>query len=216
MDSARTDDQEGGPLERLNELWVILEGRRELFFFTQLADRERTLDGITFDERYVEGHASIRPYADLELGLEWNVGDDVDLVELRAADQTTVAPEISWAPGRHLRATLEYLRQQLDVEAGRLFTAQLTELRLVWNFTARSFVRTILQYRDLERDPRLYAGPVEARSERLFGQLLFSYRLNPQTVAYLGYSDVQTGTDRLDLERAERSFFVKLGYAWLP
>lgn len=216
VDSARTDDQEGGPLERLNELWVILEGRRELFFFTQLADRERTLDGITFDERYVEGHASIRPYADLELGLEWNVGDDVDLVELRAADQTTVAPEISWAPGRHLRATLEYLRQQLDVEAGRLFTAQLTELRLVWNFTARSFVRTILQYRDLERDPRLYAGPVEARSERLFGQLLFSYRLNPQTVAYLGYSDVQTGTDRLDLERAERSFFVKLGYAWLP
>ncbi len=216
VDSSRTDDQRGEPLERLNELWVILEGRRELFFFTQLADRERTLEGTTFEERFVEGHFSLRPAADLELGLEWKVGDDVDLAELRPADQATIAPEISWTPGRHLRATLGYVRQELDVEAGTLFTAQLTELRLVWNFTVRSFVRAILQYRDLERDPELYAEPVEAREQRLFSQFLFSYRLNPQTVAYLGYSDVQQGNDRIDLQRAERTFFVKLGYAWLP
>ena len=216
VDAARTDDQEGDPLERLYEAWVIFEGRRELFFFTQVADRERTLQGIPFDEQYIEGHFGIRLAADLEVGLEWNVGDDVDLEQLRPADQVTLAPEITWTPGRHLNATLGYLRQDLEVDAGELFTAQLTELRLVWNFTARSFARAILQYRDLERDPELYAEPVEARERRLFSQLLFSYKLNPQTVAYLGYSDVQQGDERIDLQRTERAFFVKLGYAWLP
>jgi hypothetical protein len=216
VDTSRTDDQRGGPLERLDEVWVIFEGRRELVVFTQAADRERTLGGRRFRNRYVEGRAGVRVHPVVELGVEWNVGDDVDLAGLRPADQATIAPSLTWTPGRHLRATLEHQRQELDVEAGRLFTAGLTELRLVWQFTRRSFARAIVQYRDLERDPELYAEPVEARTERLFGQLLFSYRLNPQTVAYLGYSDVQLGTGQIDLQRAERTFFVKLGYAWLP
>jgi hypothetical protein len=216
VDTSRTDDQSGEPLERLDEVWFILEGRRELSFFTQAADRERILGGRRFRNRYVEGHVGLRAHPVLELGVEWNVGDDVDLAGLRPADQVTIAPWLEWSPGRHLRATLEHQRQQLDVEAGRLFTANFTELRLVWQFTRRSFARAIVQHRDLAREAELYAEPVEARSERLFGQLLFSYRLNPQTVAYLGYSDVQLGTEQVDLQRAERTFFVKLGYAWLP
>lgn len=216
VDTSRTDDQRGDPLERLDEVWVIFEGRRELTFFAQAAERERTLGGRAFRNRYVEGHISIRAHPVLELGIEWNIGEDVDLAGLRPADQATFGPWISWAPGRHLRATLEHQRQQLDVAAGRLFTAEFTELRLVWQFTRRSFARAIVQHRDLERDPALYAEPVEARARRLFGQLLFSYRLNPQTVAYLGYSDVQQGDARIDLQRTERTFFVKLGYAWLP
>ena len=32
---------------------------------------------------------------------------------------------------------------------------------------------------------------------------------------YAGYTDNQLGTDAYDLTRTDRSFFLKLGYAWL-
>ena len=216
VDSARTDDQEGAPLERLNELWFIFRGRRESTFFTQVADRERTIGGIGFDELYVEGQASIRPSGSLELQLGWNVGDDVDLEELRPAEQITLSPGLTWEPGRHLRAELEHRYQRLEIDEGWLFTAQLTELRLVWQFNLRSFARVILQHRDLERDTDLYSAEVDALSRRLFSQLLYSYRLNPQTVFYLGYSDTELESDRFDALPVDRTLFVKLGYAWLP
>ncbi len=216
VDSARTDDQKGAPLERLNELWFIFHGRRESTFFAQAADRERILGGLRFDERYVEGQASVRPSGALELHLGWNVGNDVDLEQLRPADQLTLSPGLTWAPGRHLRVGLEHGYQRLKVHEGWLFTAQLTELRLVWQLNLRSFVRVILQLRDLERDPSLFATEVDARNRRLFSQLLYSYRLNPQTVLYLGYSDTQLETDRFDARPTDRTLFVKLGYAWLP
>ncbi len=216
VDSARTDTQRGDPLERLNELWFIFRGRRESTFFTQVADRERTIGGLRFDELYVEGQASIRPSGALELHLGWNVGDDVDLEELRPADQVTLSPGLTWEPGRHLRAELEHRYQRLEIDDGWLFTAQLTELRLVWQFNLRSFARVILQHRDLARDADLYAATVDEQSRRLFSQLLYSYRLNPQTVFYLGYSDTELETDRFDSLPTDRTLFVKLGYAWLP
>ena len=216
VDSSRTDDQEGKPLERLNELWVIYRGRREFSFFTQFADRERTIGGIHFEERYVEGQTSIRPSGSLQLHLGWSVGDDVDLDELRPADQLTLSPGFTLELGRHLRAELEHRYQKLEIDEGWLFTAQLTELRLIWQFNLRSFVRVILQHRDLARDPDLYSSDVESSSRRLFSQLLYSYRLNPQTVLYVGYSDTQLESDRFDILPVDRALFVKLGYAWLP
>jgi hypothetical protein len=53
------------------------------------------------------------------------------------------------------------------------------------------------------------------QSRDFFTQLLFSYKINPQTVFYLGYSDSSFGDDRIDLLRADRTLFLKIGYAWL-
>ncbi len=50
----------------------------------------------------------------------------------------------------------------------------------------------------------------------LFNQFLFSYKVNPQTVVFLGYSDNQAGTQSFDLTRADRTFFAKVGYALRP
>jgi hypothetical protein len=70
---------------------------------------------------------------------------------------------------------------------------------------------------DLDRDLGVYDPAVrpflEAKTETLFTQLLFSYKLNPQTVLFLGYSDNRLGTQELDLSQRDRSFFFKVGYA---
>jgi len=80
----------------------------------------------------------------------------------------------------------------------------------------RTFVRGIVQYRSVSRNLAKYTVPVGESDEGLFGQFLFSYKVNPQTVVFVGYSENQAGTESFDLVRSDRTFFVKLGYAWRP
>jgi hypothetical protein len=68
---------------------------------------------------------------------------------------------------------------------------------------------------DITRDPALYLAPTTATTHRLFSQYLFSYKLNPQTLLLVGYSDNASGTQAMDLTRTDRTFFTKVGYAWV-
>jgi hypothetical protein len=47
--------------------------------------------------------------------------------------------------------------------------------------------------------------------------LLYSYKLNPQTVLFAGYSDnsIEDISTR-ELEKTGRTLFFKLSYAWTP
>jgi len=54
-----------------------------------------------------------------------------------------------------------------------------------------------------------------AREHDLANQLLFAYKINPQTVAYIGYSDGYRALDQDPLEQQQRTYFLKLSYAWL-
>jgi hypothetical protein len=55
--------------------------------------------------------------------------------------------------------------------------------------------------------------PIEPETNMLFTQLLFSYKINPKTVLFLGYSDNHFGIKGIDLTRTDRTFFLKIGYA---
>lgn len=41
------------------------------------------------------------------------------------------------------------------------------------------------------------------------------YKLNPQTVFFLGYSDNHEGDQDTDLTQSGRTLFAKIGYAWV-
>jgi hypothetical protein len=89
----------------------------------------------------------------------------------------------------------------------------------VYHLNLRTFLRAIVQYTDVTRDPALYLAPVPAETERFFAQYLFSYKVNPQTLVYVGYSDNYLGGRAevpLDLTQTDRTVFVKVGYAWVP
>jgi hypothetical protein len=45
---------------------------------------------------------------------------------------------------------------------------------------------------------------------------VYSYKINPRTVFYAGYSDNYFGSDSIDSFQTNRSLFLKLGYAWQP
>jgi hypothetical protein len=99
-----------------------------------------------------------------------------------------------------------------------IFDAELTDLRLTWQFNLRSFLRFTVQRQVIERNLELYRlQSTDAESSTLASQLLYSYKLNPQTVFFAGYSDNRLEDDAIgSLTKTDRTLFFKLGYAWTP
>ena len=62
-------------------------------------------------------------------------------------------------------------------------------LRATYTFTSRVFVRAIGQYVQTTRDPTLYLSEVARKTRGFSGSALFAYKLNWQTVLFVGYGD---------------------------
>lgn len=158
----------------------------------------------------------IKPSGRGSLQLTGRFGDGVDYANNRKANGAIqLGPIVEYRPASRVSLQLSYNLDQLSVESGRLYRANLTQFKMIYHLNVRTFVRAILQYTDISRNPGAYLFPVDSRTRRLFSQYLFSYKLNPQTVLFAGYSDNANGTQGVDLQQANRTFFVKLGYAWV-
>jgi hypothetical protein len=58
-----------------------------------------------------------------------------------------------------------------------------------------------------------YIDEIDPVYKRFFTQVLFSYKLNPQTVLFLGYSDNYKGYQNTGMPQVNRTIFLKVGYA---
>jgi hypothetical protein len=76
-------------------------------------------------------------------------------------------------------------------------------------------VRAILQHVDNRFNTDLYSDDRDPESQRLFTQFLFSYKVNPRTVLFIGYSDNSFANQDYGLVRGDRTVFAKIGYAWV-
>lgn len=145
-----------------------------------------------------------------------NAGDQVDFANTRPGKRLRISPLVRYRATRNLQLSTTYTRERLNVEGGRLFLAHLVEARGVYQFNLRTFLRLLLQYTDIQRNRHLYLSDVDARARSLFPQVLFSYKINPQTVLFVGYSSTRLADDTsVDLIENDRTLFVKIGYAWL-
>jgi hypothetical protein len=72
-----------------------------------------------------------------------------------------------------------------------------------------------VQYWQYDRDPDLYVDEVDSETRIVLNQFLFSYKVNPQTMLFVGYSDIFLGDQEYDLTQTGRTVFAKLGYAWV-
>ena len=169
--------------------------------------------GRLYDVSDVNLVAGLKPASGLRLGLEGNLAGAVDYANARPATAVRFGPDAELGLGRHINLNASYLLERLSRDEGRIYTANLLQGRVIYNVNTRCFFRAIAQFRDVGRNPALYDSPVETKSRGLFTQFLFSYKLNAQTVLFLGYSDNSLGTRDVDLTRTGRTFFLKIGYA---
>lgn len=121
-----------------------------------------------------------------------------------------------WDINDHWQLQLEHSYSRLNNEQGqRIFTANLTDLRLYYKFNMRSMLKLVLQFEDIDRNKDAYYYAVNHIKRDYGSQLVYSYKINAQTLFYLGYSDKGYQDDSLkSLERDQRTFFTKLSYAW--
>jgi hypothetical protein len=141
-------------------------------------------------------------------------GDSVDYQNARKADDLILTLGTELGIGRHINVNFSHILERLSLHGKEIYTANLPQLRLIYNFSVRAYIRAIFQYLDVRRNQALYVFPVPASTGTFFTQFLFSYKLNPRTVLFLGYSDNYLGMQGLDLTQTDRTFFVKVGYAW--
>lgn len=169
--------------------------------------------GKIFSVNLGELYITIQPSGSLSLSLDAIYGDQIDFDNIRPATQLFLEPALKFKVGRHLYIGLDHIFERLNVNLGRLYTANVSNLRLVYQFNARTFLRAILQYVDYNYNVANYLIPIDPRFKHLFTQVLFSYKINPQTVLFLGYSNNYYGDQILRLTRANHTFFLKIGYA---
>jgi hypothetical protein len=193
-----------------------ITGPLQSYFYTEVARQAFSFDGVQYDGLdSVALVFEIQPTGRTSFEVFALVNETIDYTNNRPADQLLLEPGIEVKLGRHLNLQLDHTLQRLEVDGGRLFDANLSQLRLVYQFNVRTFVRAIVQYTDIERNPELYSVPVEPDFEQAFTQFLFSYKINPQTVVFVGYSENRLGTQDYDLTQSDRTLFVKLSYAWV-
>ncbi len=207
LDGQLTDENFGahalyeGPMQSLLRLSLY---KTKIFF-----------EGRLFEQDRVGGFFNIRPSGDLTASIDFSIGDGIDFTGSRPARTLRLQPGVTWNIGRHFFVQFDHTYEQLEVGGEELFTANLSQARVVYHFNRRLLLRAILQHRLIERSPELYEDEVDSESRTLFSQYLVSYKVNPQTVLFLGYSDNRLGDQDLGLTTEGRTFFLKLGYAWV-
>jgi hypothetical protein len=210
-----TENHQGLLTDQSAELFGTYTGPLQSALDVHFLHNKTFFNGTTFDLDQQVFNFSINPAGGLKLGLSAQFGDDVDFDNTRPARSVTWLPSVQFRLGQHLDVNTSYEDSRLWVAGGQLYDARLGQTRIVYQFNVRTFVRAIIQYQDIERDPSLYLFPVDSRQRNLFGQFLFSYKINPQTVLFTGYTNTQLGAFGIPLTQTDRSFFLKIGYALL-
>ncbi len=165
-----------------------------------------------------------QPLGNLGINGWLNLGPAVDFANNRKADNTQFRIESDIRIGTHIDMTINHRFVQLrHQETGvAIFTANLTQWQGAYNFNPRLFFKFILQYRHTVRNPDLYEENVHRLDQSVFAQLLLSYKVNPQSVVFLGYIDNHAGLEddfkerQVSLTQINQTLFFKIGYAWRP
>ena len=154
-----------------------------------------------------------------QVGANGWIGQEVDFTNLHLGRGASISPFATIRPTNHLQLDLTTGLRWLTVpnsgERHRVFTSQVERLRASYTFNSRMFLRTILQNQRTNRNDRLYLEMVDRHSGSLASQLLFAYKLNWQTVMYVGYGDLHDVLpEENEFRPSNRQFFFKLSYAF--
>ena len=218
----------GELIEKETEMQLSLNGQLQSYFEIGLLTRDKvglrddpsrlsiTNNTTLFTEQQASFFFEMRPSSRWYISMFARYGDHIDYDNNRLGKQLFVRPTINWSVGKSLQFKLRHTYQNLDVGSQQLFTAGLSDFRATYQFNQRQFLRLILVYSDIHRNQDNYTFDVDASSKGLGAQLLYSYKINPLTKFFVGYSDSAYQDDVLtSLTKNERSVFMKFSYAWL-
>jgi hypothetical protein len=207
------EDQEGKLLNKRASVWFYYQGILQSGVFIRGRTGRESYHGRQFDLMSIAMEGEFRPYSSLRLGFGANIGDRIDYANIQLGNAYTLDAILEYNLGKHLRLSGHHTHERMEVGDELLYTANISQLTAMYHFNIKTFFRSIIQYVDYDYNPDNYTFEVDSEYKSLFVQLLFSYKINPRTVLFIGYSDNLSGDQDITLTRSDRRFFVKLGYA---
>lgn len=210
----RLNLQRGGVADQAVALVASYAGPWQSSVSLSAGPRRERYSGTVYDLTDVRVEAAVQPGRALALTLSAGFGTEVDYENTRAAGVLRLEPGVQLQAGRHLELDLGHALHRLSADGREILRANLTQARVLYHFDTRTLVRATVQYQWLTRNPAMSAEPVDAKRGTMSTQLLLAYKLNPQAVLFLGYSDARIGDSAASLQQTDRTAFFKVGYAW--
>ena len=227
-----THNQRGEKIEQEAEMYLNVNGPMQSFLRHGIAARTKVgnrtdettlaIDGNTeeFDEVSFSSWMEFKPTSHIWLGNYLRLGTGIDYSNSRLSDVFVWEPKITWHANKHLETKLALKLSNMKYKGDDIYTANLIDLRLSYQFNIRSFLRLSVVGYDIERTLENYLPEVRddfnSNYKSVSAQLLFSYKVNPQTLFFVGYSDGGYQDDDLSkVTKNTRSVFLKMSYAWI-
>jgi hypothetical protein len=159
------------------------------------------------------------------IGFSGWVGQQIDFANERLGNGASINPYATIRPTNHLQLDLTGGVQWLTLpgqqpgqsgQRDRLYTSQVERVRASYTFNSKMFLRAIIQNERTNSDPLLYHPiVVDQHSGDVASSILFAYKLNWQTVMYVGYGDLREVMPEINEFRpSNRQFFFKTSYAF--
>lgn len=188
---------------------------KQSYFNFELEKRREVYQNKQYDDlkEYIAWVGS-KPIKYLTFDLTYRIGDYIDYSANRLGDGNTFGLSMEVKPSKHIKVDFDYTIENLDVNNQKLYSAKVIQSTFVYNFGTRMFLRAILQDVKVDRNKDNYLSEVEAKNEDFIGQLLFSYKINPRTLCYLGYSSGSYGNEKYNLQAFNKTIFFKISYAF--
>ncbi len=152
--------------------------------------------------------------------LDGSAGQDVDFANNRLGRGANITLGGTLHPMNHLELRLNNGLRFLSVPVGiqqargRLFTAQVERIKATYTFNSRMFVRAITQNVRTNQNQALFINATDQHIASLSTSLLFAYKLNWQTVLFVGVGDTHAVDEENELRPSDRQLFLKLSYAF--
>jgi hypothetical protein len=212
----KTWAQNGDLLEEEYEGFLSFKGQKQSIFEIGLVHRYENYNDNFYNQNIGFIYTGFKPTKDLKLSLYIEYASRIDYANEQLGDAFDTQAQVVWDINDHWQLDVKHNYSQLDNPQGkRVFTANLVDFRLHYKFSMRSILKLILQFEDIDRDENAYFYQVSQINKDYGSQLVYSYKINAQTLFYLGYSDRGYQDDSLEnIERDQRTFFTKVSYAW--
>lgn len=209
------EERNGKPLLRQGSLWFSYSGTMQSYFYLRGWRTREAYNEAEFDLTYFLMNGGFWPASNLQLNADVVFGDQIDYANTRLGKRFRINPWLTYNLGKHVRLSFDHTYERMNVQNDRLYTANISVLGVVYQLNVRTFFRAIVQYVFYDYNPCNYTFEIDSEFKRLFTQFLFSYKINPRIVLFIGYSDNYFGGDDFRLAQSDRTFFVKMGYAWV-
>ncbi|MCL4807550.1 MAG: hypothetical protein KJ062_07110 [Thermoanaerobaculia bacterium] len=214
-------DREGGLVSQVVAPGVGFDTKFNGFARFELrSEKVLAADTVLPRRRLVFSLSAVPSRVFSSVALDGAIGEEIDFEGARTGHGGSAAASVVVRPGDHLELDVRGEVRWMDLDAAgldgsrRLFTAHVERLKATWTLSARTYVRAIVQYLGTTRNPDLYEGEVTEESGSFSASALFAYRLNWQSVVFLGYGDARTLSDDGGLPPAARQLFLKVSYAF--